>query len=653
MVSQQHTEGGSSVPVEDESGDHRRAGSIREDGALRTASSMGRRVGDWQLEETIGKGGMGVVFRATHALIEGDFAVKMLRPELAQDESVLKRFLSEVQKSRLLDHPNIVRMEIPFRHDGAIFLPMELLRGRTLAELISDEPGAWPIDRTLDMIGQAATGIGHAHSRSVLHRDVKPENLFVTNTGRVKLLDFGLAKRIGDHTLTARGLAVGTPVYMAPEVLRGERPGTASDVYSLGMILFQLLTGQLPIPIQDTAATLAELFGPVLHAHERGLPRPSTFQTGVPEWLDDLSAKLLDKDPAVRPQTGNELARIFEFHPMRADGTETFDNPFARTASYPGPIDPTISHISRLPTSPGVPTHMGGDSLVPGLYGSGVHPTGPFGSGVHPTGPFGSGVHPLAQPQAGLQTGDIPRGANLRPQGWPVPAATADLIAPLQARRRWASILGASAVALLAAFALVVLVGDRPAPSESAPPSPAVAQAPTPATDEKLIAFSSVPPGAFVMVEGRVVCKQTPCNGRIAPGHRYVTMRLDRYQTYDQVVEIGESTSGVHAALEPLFGWLEVTTAPPGVNVAIDGEPWGPTPVGRRAVAPGRHSIEIRDQRYRRTTTAVTVERASTRRINLRPKRQVKASAEDFDAFFDLDVPEATPVSGGGQRKAP
>ena len=284
-------------------------------------------IGDWEIHEKLGDGGMGIVYRASHVLISGDFALKMLRPELSRESSVVNRFLAEVKKARLLDHPNIVRMELPFKANDSIYLPMELLHGNNLSELLDLEPDPWPVDRTLEIIYQSAAGLGHAHSRSVLHRDIKPENIFVTSTGRVKLLDFGLAKKLGDKSLTAEGMAVGTPVYMAPEILEGKKPIAQSDMYAIGMILFRMLTGKLPIPIQNTAASIAEIFGPVLHAHEEGLPRPSSFRPGLPIWLDELCAALLSRDPDLRPSNGAELAKFLESHRVRSDGTTSQDLP--------------------------------------------------------------------------------------------------------------------------------------------------------------------------------------------------------------------------------------------------------------------------------------------------------------------------------------
>jgi|GEM_PF-6670082 len=293
-------------------------------------------VGDWEIHEKLGDGGMGIVYRASHVLISGDFALKMLRPELSREPTVVNRFLAEVKKARLLDHPNIVRMELPFKANDSIYLPMELLHGNSLSELLDLEPDPWPVDRTLEIIYQSAAGLGHAHSRSVLHRDIKPENIFVTSTGRVKLLDFGLAKKLGDKSLTAEGMAVGTPVYMAPEILEGKKPIAQSDMYAIGMILFRMLTGKLPIPIQNTAASIAEIFGPVLHAHEEGLPRPSSLRPGLPIWLDELCAALISRDPEIRPSNGAELAKFLEGHRVRSDGTTSQDIPVPVRATSSG-----------------------------------------------------------------------------------------------------------------------------------------------------------------------------------------------------------------------------------------------------------------------------------------------------------------------------
>ena len=536
---------------------------------------MNAAVGDWELKEELGQGGMGVVYAAHHCLIEGDFAIKMLRPELAHDPSVLKRFLAEVQKARLLDHPNIVRMEIPFKSGDAIYLPMELLRGRPLSEQLAREPGAWPVDRTVDIMIQAAAGLGHAHSQEILHRDVKPENLFITNTGRVKLLDFGLAKRIGDATLTGHGMAVGTPVYMAPEILRGKPPVAASDLYSLGVIMFRMLTGQLPIPIQNTAATLAELFGPVLHAHEKGLPRPSEVKAGLPDWIDDLSAQLLDQDPLKRPQHGAALARILEGFPLSA----SIDLPQMPTSGLtPVPIPMTATPIS-VPAAPSPSATEIADSS-PHLATS------------------------LSQP--------------------PLTRQNAPMFVGLA--------LGLVLVGVGAAFMI-----DRGA---TARPTAVPETAMTP--EGVLVTFSSDPPGALVMVEGKPICRGTPCSHHFPKGHRYVTMRLDRYRTYGGVFDVADQPVGVHARLVSTFGQVQFVSAIAGLTIALDGKVVGKTPVGATELKAGEHVVEVRDPRFARVPVRFVVRGGATRTLTIKP---VPVKVEDprgaeFDEFFELDVPK-------------
>jgi serine/threonine protein kinase len=563
------------------------------------------KVGDWELGEVLGQGGMGVVYAASHALIDGDFAIKMLRAELAKDPSVVKRFLAEVQKARLLDHPNIIRMEIPFRFADSIYLPMERLRGSTLAQLMHDDPRPWPLDRTVDLMLQAASGLGHAHAHHVLHRDVKPENLFVTNNGRVKVLDFGLAKRIGDTSLTAQGMAVGTPVYMAPEVLRGQKPGAPSDIYSLGVILFRLLTGRLPIPVQNSAATLAELFGPVLHAHEKGLPRASSHRPGLPEWLDELCARLLDKDPEHRPANGADLARVLEQNPVRADGSPSLHTP-------PAPMRTALS----APPGRATPAPIVGQTPAP----------------LPPS---------VTSPSLAMAT--LP-ATPLPPLPASNPSVPVEL--PRTFSQRWGATLGLGAGLIILGIGLTLVVTSQP--PRPGPAVRAAGPAPTPAeaTAELVTTtFSSDPEGATVMAEGSLICRRTPCSGRVPLGHRYVTMRLDRHEPYDALVEITADSAGVHAKLTPKFGRIEFSTTPVGVVVYVDGVEWGPSPVAARELEPGRHTVEVRDRRFRRAAREFIVERGDSKRIELRlspaPSGAAPAPAptSEFDEFFELDVP--------------
>ncbi len=159
-----------------------------------------------------------------------------------------------------LRHPNIVTADMPFEQDGQLYLPMELLAGQALDAAIEARPGPWSVQASVRIVAQAAAGLGFAHRQvpSVLHRDLKPGNLHLAPDGTVKVLDFGLAKAVGDKSVTAAGLAVGTPAFIAPEVLNGERASASGDVYALGVVLFRLLSGKLPIDLPaDTSSTIS------------------------------------------------------------------------------------------------------------------------------------------------------------------------------------------------------------------------------------------------------------------------------------------------------------------------------------------------------------------------------------------------------------
>ena len=427
-------------------------------------------------------------------------------------------------------------------------------------------------------------------------------------------------------------MAVGTPVFMAPEILRGQPPVAQSDLYALGVIFFRLLCGRLPIPVQDSGATLAELFGPVLHAHETGLPRVSSVEPEIPEWLDELVARLLDKDPQVRPDNGADLARLLEHRrsfsepglPARAkadSGATSSAPPDARTSeptNAPSSAPPGARTSDPPPeaeiSSPN-PLTVTGDLLPVAISSQGAVTV--LTGGMSSTGA-------AVLPQSALQnlSGELPAPGRARGSTIPLMALTAAVVAGL--------------------FFFLMKPPDPVAPATVSTPEKA-----TPAK-QVLVSFSSEPEGAIVMVEGRKLCSKTPCSGPVAPGHRYVTMRLEGHETYDAVVEVGADATGVHAKLKPKFGTISLV-APTRKNVVVwvDGEEWGTTPVEGRRVTPGRHVVEIRDRRYKKTTMTLGIEAGEQRQVVLRPApvpaapsgtpKEPKVGADDgFDRIFEM-----------------
>ena len=253
--------------------------------------------GRYVIEEVIGEGGMATVYRARHKLVDRPVAVKIMNPMLASDPIVRERFRREARSAQKLAHPNIIEIfDQGDTEDGTCYIVMELLRGESLAAVISH--GRLEVDRAIKVMIQIARGIARAHDLEVIHRDLKPENIFLCRrddgSDLVKLLDFGIAKSRHDSRLTGQGELFGTPQYMAPERILGNDTGGSSDLYALGVVFFEMLSGELPFNAPDVATFF------VKHMNEpaRSL---QALNSRVPPALDELVAKLLAKDPKDRP----------------------------------------------------------------------------------------------------------------------------------------------------------------------------------------------------------------------------------------------------------------------------------------------------------------------------------------------------------------
>ncbi|HZE33272.1 MAG TPA: serine/threonine-protein kinase, partial [Actinoallomurus sp.] len=259
--------------------------------------------GRYRLEEQIGAGGMGDVWRGVDLRLRRPVAIKILPADMAADQSAVERFRREAETTAGLQHPGItVTFDIDEHRDGQeelVFLVMELLTGRDLRTVLNQSPHGVPIELAVSLIAQAADALAAAHSRGIVHRDIKPANLFLLDDGRVKLCDFGIA-RLGDATqLTASGNFVGTPLYMAPEQFRAEQLDARSDLYSLGCVLYELLVGAPPFEaVTNPAAIMYK------HFSEAPVP-PRSRRPDVPEHVERLTLGLLAKDPAGRPPSAS------------------------------------------------------------------------------------------------------------------------------------------------------------------------------------------------------------------------------------------------------------------------------------------------------------------------------------------------------------
>jgi len=272
-------------------------------GNVPDGESSGRFVGDYELLDEINRGGMGIVFRARQRSLGRVVALKVIRGGRFASELEVSRFHAEAEAAATLDHPNIVSAYEVGEHDGQHFLSMRLIKGQSLADLISIPGRRLSNHEAARLMSIIARAVNHAHQRGILHRDLKPSNILIDAAGAPHITDFGLAKHLdAERGLTISGVMIGTPSYMSPEQASGEKTLTiATDIYSLGAILFELLSGKPPFAGDTTVDTLNQV-------RERSPPRPSAFNPAVDRALETICLKCLEKEPQRRYASCEALA---------------------------------------------------------------------------------------------------------------------------------------------------------------------------------------------------------------------------------------------------------------------------------------------------------------------------------------------------------
>jgi eukaryotic-like serine/threonine-protein kinase len=255
------------------------------------------------LLERLGKGGMANVYRARDTMLERTVAIKILRDDYSRDPTFLDRFRQEAKAAANLSHPNIVTVHDFGLDRGQLFIVMEFVPGTDLKTLIKKK-GRFSPEEAIPLLIQACAGIGYAHRAGLVHCDVKPQNMLVTPDMRLKVTDFGIARVLSTiHPEEQNEVVWGSPQYFSPEQASGAAPSPASDVYSLGIIMYEMLTGMLPFHA-DTAAELARL-------HLEAEPVPiSEMLPDIPPALEQIQIKVLDKEPSQRYRTADQFGRV-------------------------------------------------------------------------------------------------------------------------------------------------------------------------------------------------------------------------------------------------------------------------------------------------------------------------------------------------------
>ncbi len=313
-----------------------------------------KRIGDYQILNELGSGGMGRVYRVRNVISDRIEAMKILLPDLAGRQELAARFLREIKLMASLNHPNIAALRTAFTGDNQLVMIMEYVEGTTLADRL--EHGPIPAPEALNYIGQALNALSYAHRQHVIHRDIKPANIMLTHEGVVKLMDFGIARGGDERGLTMTGTTLGSLGYMSPEQVKGEATDARSDLYSVGVSLYEMVTGQRPFRADSDYSLMT--------AHVRETPKPPVeLQPGLPEALNEIILMAISKDPAQRFQSadafGNAVSSVSmaasaqQGAAVKASEAATAEYAVATAAPAVTPVTPPKQQVStpvRTPT---------------------------------------------------------------------------------------------------------------------------------------------------------------------------------------------------------------------------------------------------------------------------------------------------------------
>jgi eukaryotic-like serine/threonine-protein kinase len=538
---------------------------------------VGKTVGNYKVLAQIGEGGMGAVYLAEHPLIGKKVAIKVLHAELSRVQDAVSRFFTEARAVNAIGHENIIDIaDFGSMPEGETYFIMELLEGDTLAQRLR-KGGTMTVPVAMEIIGQVCSALSAAHAHGIIHRDLKPDNIFLVRRGGrdtfVKVLDFGIAKLIVDTPGSAKtrtGVVIGTPHYMSPEQCTGKGVIDArSDIYSVGLIIYEMLTGRLPFD--------AESFAELLVAHLTQAPTPPrALNYSIPEEVQTVILKCLEKDRDKRYPNVDALAEAL------AQAV-----PNAKTTFRPGPIGAT----SAAPTLAATAATAIGMPMVTGMSPAPSTPTAQAPAAAPMTAPMAASVQQTTL-SASVGQVQVPTTSGLAP----APAARKSIV-PLAAAAAGGGLAivfavmffmrGSSAPPAAPALSPAPVAASTPTPAPAAAaPTPAPAAAPAPAKTTVSVVVESTPKGAGIYrVSDNVLLGQTPATLDLPRGSTPVALelRLDGYKstpapvTPDRNVELSVVLPREQEAAAPRPAQHALRRRPAARPAPAGGKPKRPT----------------------------------------------------------------------------
>ena len=515
---------------------------------------IGREIDGYRIQKIIGRGGMGIVFRAVDVMLDRRVAIKLVDPAYVDEKSFMRRLSREARALARLQSPHIVTIHALRRTEIGLFIVMEYVDGQTLREWASGQPVPWTDLRPV--LQQTLTALGHAHKLGVVHRDIKPANIMITMSGRVKIMDFGIAKVLTEETATATQGITGTLYYMSPEqVERSENVDGRSDLYSLGMTAYRLLTAELPF---EEGLGIMSLFRAIV---EEEPPPIRSLNADVPPAAAAIIKKALQKDRNLRFQNASEMLKALDEEAGVREAPTAIEVGAggARVAKESGSRRRwgrwTLAAIVLLAVVGGVVA--GGISLVSDGADT------PIAAAMSPlerdakSGEAESDGDPVDSVEDSSEedadTAPTGSGADTPRSG---PGADGQTLPGGEP--------GRSAVALESADSTEAAAADEATVGDE---SPEEAVTPT-----GIALIESTPAGARVYIDGRDSGRRTPARITLPVGQYRVSLYRDGYAPSDSPVRVVEGqVKVVNPTLEPAYGTLTVRVEPYG-DVYVDGE---------------------------------------------------------------------------------